>query len=216
VVIDQRGASGCTKTYGFSIVCLVSACAVLIPVSVLFGEAIVNAWLPIYKAVFVWVADEFKLLQLFIDKEGVDRVIRAQVSWQPMVMYSGKAILTNSNGVANTSTLLAHALLGPMVAILIAFAWPLATKPNGGVVKPALRQWVARLMLLIPAVSICVLIDIPFVLVGELWALALPSLDPQAVSPLIIWKQFLQNGGRYALNAVAGIFAVVGAQRLAI
>jgi hypothetical protein len=214
VASEQLGGASSHKTYRYSIVCLITVCAVLLPVSVLYGEAIVSAWLPTYKAVFIWITDEFKLRQLFIDKEGVDRVIRAQVSWQPYVMYGGKGILTNPDGIANASTLLAHALLGPIVAILVAVAWPLTKQSNDNVKKFASWQWVTRLVLLIPAVSICVLIDIPFVLAGELWELALPSLDPQATSPLIIWKQFLQSGGRYALNAAAGVFAVMGAQRV--
>jgi hypothetical protein len=214
VETEQLGELASHKTYLHSIVCLITVCAVLLPVSVVYGEAIVGAWLPTYKAVFIWITDEFKLRQLFIDKEGVDRVIRAQVSWQPYVMYGGKGMLTNPNGVANASTLLAHALLGPIVAILVALAWPLTKPPNDSSKKLASRQWVTRLALLMPAASICVLLDIPFVLAGELWELALPSLDPQATSPLIIWKQFLQGGGRYALNAAAGIFAVIGAQRI--
>jgi hypothetical protein len=214
VATEQLSDATSAKTYRHSIVCLVTACAVLLPISVLYGEAIVSAWLPTYKAVFIWVADEFKLRQFFIDKEGVDRVIRAQVSWQPYIMYGGKGTLTNPNGVANASTLLAHALLGPIVAILVAVAWPLKNRSNDSVQKFALWQWVTRLVLLIPAVSICVLLDIPFVLAGELWEIALPSLDPQATSPLIIWKKFLQGGGRYALNAAAGVFAVMGAQRV--
>lgn len=188
--------------------------AVLLPLAVLYGEAFVSSWLSAYRAVFAWVADDFKLLNLYVDHEGADRVLRARVMWQHIVFIGGKVIYPDPRGTANASTLLAHALQGPLVAMLAAIAWP--TRAQTATSKP-LRPWVewaARPITLLPLLTMLVLIDMPIVLAGELWDLALDMLDPGATSALVIWKQFMQGGGRYALGLVAGILAVLFARWL--
>jgi hypothetical protein len=97
---------------------LLIASAVLIPIAVNFGESIVRSMLPMFAVVFEWVADDFKLLRLAIDSEGADRVLRATVMWKHITFLGGHVIYPDPRGTANASTLLAHALQGPLVAIL--------------------------------------------------------------------------------------------------
>ncbi len=193
---------------------LTLAAAVLLPLAVLYGEVLVSSWLSAYRVVFSWVADDFKLLTLYIDHEGADRVLRARVMWRHIVFIGGKVIYPDPRGTANASTLLAHALQGPLVAVLVAIAWPIwAPSANDKPMRPWL-EWVARAVVLPPLLAVLVLIDMPVVLAGELWGMALDALEPGAISALVIWKQFMQGGGRYALGLTAGVLAVLAARRL--
>lgn len=185
------------------------AATILLPLAVLYGEALVKSWLVAYEAIFEWVADDFRLLNLFIDHEGADRVIRARIMWKHIVVIGDKVIYPDPRGTANASTLLAHGLQGPLVAILAAVAWPV----RKGWPADSLPwiEWVCRGAMLLPLLVVLVLVDIPMVLAGELWKLALDGLDPGSTSALVIWKSFMQGGGRYALGLAAGMLAVQAA-----
>lgn len=186
---------------------LLIASAVLIPIAVNFGEGIVRSMLPVFAVVFEWVADDFKLLRLAIDSEGADRVLRATVMWKHIAFLGGHVIYPDPRGTANASTLLAHALQGPLVAMVTACAWP-TTRAVG---VSASRVWTelgVRQLVLLPLVAILIGIDIPIVLAGEIWHFILDAMAPGTSSILVAWKFFMQGGGRYALGLGAGILAV--------
>jgi hypothetical protein len=183
---------------------LVIAAMVALPLAVLHGERMVHAMLPMFGAVFEWVSNDFKLLRLAIDHEGADRVLRATVMWKHIVFIGGHVIYPDPRGTANVSTLMAHALQGPLTALLVTCAWP----SDGNASHEAWREVAARLLVLGPLLPVLICIDLPVVLAGELWQLALDALDPNASSMLVYWKSFMQGGGRYALGFGAAILAV--------
>lgn len=183
---------------------LLFAAMVALPIAVLHGEHLVQAMLPMFGAVFEWVSDDFKLLRLAIDHEGADRVLRATVMWKHIVSIGGHVIYPDPRGTANVSTLMAHALQGPLTALLVTCAWP----SGGNSSREAWRGIASRMLVLVPLLLVLVCVDLPVVLVGELWQLALDALDPGADSMLVYWKNFMQGGGRYALGFGAAILSV--------
>lgn len=191
---------------------LLFAAMVALPLAVLHGERMVHAMLPMFGAVFEWVSGDFKLLRLSIDQEGADRVLRATVMWKHIVFIGGHVIYPDPRGTANASTLMAHALQGPLTAVLMTFAWP---SDGGSSIREAWRGLASRLLVLGPLVLALICIDLPVVLVGELWQLALDALDPGASSMLVYWKSFMQGGGRYALGLGAAVLAVRWGRSLA-
>lgn len=180
--------------------------AILVPLAITFSEGLVEAMLPAYREVFFWAGEEFRLMSLGIDREGADRVLRATVTWKDGIGLGGQMMPSDLQATANASTLIAHALQGPLVAIIATFAWPAAQR----------WEYAWRGIFLIPLLAALILSDIPCVLAGELWAMATDVLTPGAVSPLVMWKAFLQGGGRYALAIVAAILAVQGGRRVII
>ncbi|TDP78734.1 hypothetical protein EV672_11712 [Aquabacterium commune] len=183
---------------------LLAAAAVLIPTTVLFGERIVVALLPLMREVFEWVGGDFKLLRLAVDREGADRVVRATVMWKHIVFIGGHVIYPDHRGTANASTLIAHVLQGPLAALLVTCAWPL----TAGTGRIACKQLASRLLILSPWLLILVCADVPAVLAGELWQMALDVLAPGSKSALVYWKNFLQGGGRYALGLAGAVAAI--------
>lgn len=181
---------------------------VLVPLILLNREALVDAALPMIGAVFKWVADDFRLLDLSIAQAGSDRVVKVTVMWQHIQVVGNHVIYPDARGTATASTLLAHTLQGPCAAIVAAFAWPLAAGRN--------RWWreiAARVLVLLPLLALLVVVDTPFVLAGELWGMVLDALDPNAFSVLVAWKTFLQGGGRYALGLAIASLAIHVARR---
>jgi hypothetical protein len=48
-------------------------------------------------------------------------------------------------------------------------------------------------------------LDVPFVLWASLWSLHVDSYAPDLWSPLLVWRDFLQGGGRFALAVLLGL-----------
>lgn len=179
--------------------------ALLLPLGVAFGERWVVAWLPVYRIVIGQVAAEFRIQSLVLDREGADRVLRLRVSLRPVLLLGGKLTYPDPRGSANASTLVAHAVQGPLLAMLTALAWPARRRTE--------IAW--RLLPLAPLVALLVLCDLPCVLAAELWEILIAHLAPDTFSPLVAWRNFLQGGGRLALGLAAGAASVALAARIA-
>ncbi|WP_290642358.1 hypothetical protein, partial [Aquabacterium sp.] len=104
----------------------------------------------------------------------------------------------------NASTLLGNIILIGALLISTVFAWP------------ARRWWVFpfRALAIPPALALLWSLDVPMVLWGAIWSLHVDAFAPDLFSPLLIWCQFLQGGGRFAMTALLGILIGLGTNRL--
>lgn len=207
--VPPRGIAGAT------LLRLLVASALLLPLASLYGDVWTAWWLPAYRQVFTWVAEDFKLLQLAIDVESGQQVLKVQVSWRSVAFIGDRMIFPDPRGTATSSTLLADALRGPLLAALAAAAWPTAFRFGA---LGQLTRWVecsARVLVLVPLIVVLTLIDLPLVLAGVLWRMVLDAMGPEVTSPLVIWATFLLGGGRSALGLLAGVLAALLARPLA-
>lgn len=170
------------------------AIACLLPVMALFGEALVRLCLPAYRAVFDQVVPELRLIELTVDLEGADRVVRAEVTLDRVVVLGNRVFSPDIRGRAYASTLAMNAIQGPMVAILATVAWPARRR----------TQIVWRLLLVVPIAGSAMLVDAPCVLAAELWKILLDAAATDRWSALVAWNNFLQGGGRHALGIAIG------------
>lgn len=178
---------------------LVLTTAVLLPVVVLFGEACARLFLPLYAEVFRWIAPEFRLIGMAIVTEGADRVVRAEVTLDQIVIVGNRVFSPDPRGRAHATTLALNAMLGPATAIMTAVVWP---------ARRALEvAW--RALVLLPFAVLTMLADAPCVLAAELWAILLEISQASDWSALVGWKSFLQGGGRYAIGIALGVAAVL-------
>lgn len=175
------------------------AAVILTTIAIATGETIVNTLLPAYRLVFETLLDDFRLVSMGVGQEGPDRVLRAEVTWRQIAVIAGHVIYPDPRALATASTLATHALQGPIVALLACNAWPVVHY------RPAWLQLAMRSLLMAPMLPVLILVDAPMVLAAELWAIVLDAFDSKAVSPLVVWKTFLQGGGRYAIGLAAGV-----------
>ncbi len=176
----------------------------LLLAAVCCGEAMVEACLPLFHKTFSVLASEFNVVSIVLDREGADRVVRATVSLRSPLVIDGRVFFPDPRGIANASTLIAHALQGPVVMLAIALAWPASR----------LVEHACRVLLLAPLLLALLALDVPSVLAGELWRTVVDALAPGSTSALLGWKSFMQAGGRYALASAGAIVAVQGARWL--
>lgn len=177
---------------------LLLAATVLVSLGILQGAVVVEHCLPAYQAAFEHLADEFRVVRFALDREGADRVVRAEVALRPVVVIRGKPMTPDPRGRANASTLALNGLLAPMLALLTVLAWPARRT----------IEYPVRVLATLPALAILLLLDTPAVLAAELWETVLDRVAPGAFSPLVLWKDFLQSGGRQALGVAIGLLAV--------
>lgn len=168
--------------------------------SVRLGEAL----MPSFRAELLWLDDTYRIDALYLDHEGADQVIRVRVGQARYIMIKDMVFAPHPLGTANASTLLGNIILIGALLISTVFAWP------------ARRWWVFpfRALAIPPALALLWSLDVPMVLWGAIWSLHVDAFAPDLFSPLLIWCQFLQGGGRFAMTALLGILIGLGTNRL--
>lgn len=182
-----------------------AACALLLVLAQLAGRELLEALLPAYRWMVGLLDDRYRILYLGLASQGADSVVRLDVALQRPVLIGGQIVMPDPRGHAQVTTLAGSALQAVVVFLAALLAWPLRARTEAAF----------RALLGLPAGLLLLLADLPFVLVGELWALFVERYAPGAFSPLLAWKDFLQGGGRLALACAGGALAVGGAQALA-
>jgi hypothetical protein len=178
------------------------ACGVLLAFAHYFGRDLLELILPLFRWELGVLDDRYRILHFGLAAQGADGSIRLDVALQRPVVVGGHLVLPDPRGHASVTTLAGHVLQPVIVFLALLVAWPARARGE------ALIRAACGLALL----PVLLLIDLPFVLTGELWALFVDRYAPGSFSPLLAWKDFLQGGGRLALAFAAGGM-VIGASR---
>jgi len=181
-----------------------AACSVLLVLMHFVERDLLELILPLFRWELGVLDDHYKIVQLGLATQGADGVIRLDVTLQRPVFVSGHLVLPDPRGRANVTTLSGNVLQPVIVFLALLVAWPAR-----GWTETAARTCCGLLLL-----PVLMMVDVPFVLMGELWALLLDRHAPTSFSPVIAWKEFLQGGGRLALAFTAGGLAIVLASRI--
>ena len=177
--------------------------AVLATAALHFGTQIGVALLPAFKAEIQWLDDTYRIDRLYLDHEGADQVFRIEVGQARYIVLNGRSFYPDPRGKANASTLLGNATLPVALLIALVLAWP---AQRGG-------AYVWRFAMLPVALALIWSIDVPMVLWGSIWTLHVDAFAPDLFSPLLIWLNFLQNGGRLACPIILGVIVATASNR---
>ncbi len=164
------------------------------------GGQLVEALLPLYRAVLDGVLADFGVLSLEIGYRR-EHVFIAKLVAEQMPVVHGRVLPTGFT--VDTVTPIYGALIHPVVLAAAALAWP------------GLR-WRGRLLRLLASLPLLLLLevlDVPLVLASSVNDLLSFSLDPEAdqASRLVDWGRLMDGGGRFAL-AIAAVFAAAWLQ----
>jgi hypothetical protein len=166
--------------------------------SALAGERILGATMPMLQRSFEWAAPDFRVLEFGIGQVQAERRIAVVVTLARTTVVGSRALVPNARGRAEAVTPMAHALQGPVLALIGVAAWPASSR----------RALLCRLMLAAPVALLLLLADAPLVLAASLQQLLIDALAPGEASLLVAWSQFLRGGGRYALALLAAALAI--------
>ncbi|MBI5751406.1 MAG: hypothetical protein HZA59_04570 [Hydrogenophilales bacterium] len=180
------------------------AIALLLTLNQFYGKAVTESLLPTLRWELAQLDDTYRILDLSLDREGRDSVIRLDVGLERAVIVGGRALMPDPRARANVSTLAGHVTQPAILCLALPLAWP-ASKAI---------EYPVRALIAFGGLALVSLADVPFVLWAELWNLHVSAFEPDRFSPLLLWKNFLQGGGRFALGLALGVLAVVVGQAL--
>lgn len=171
---------------------------VLASLSFRFGAQLTESLLPAIQSEFEWLDDTYEIKGLYLDREGADQVVRIVVSQARCLVLRDRAFCGDPRGRANASTLLGNITLPAVLLLALVLAWPVA--------RPS--ELVFRMILAPISLALMWALDVPFVLWSAIWSLHVDAFAPDMFSPLLIWSQFLQGGGRLVLAILFGLMVV--------
>jgi hypothetical protein len=159
------------------------------------AEPVTQVLLPLFKGELAALDGTFRVDRLYIDRDGADQVVRAEVGLARPLTLDGRTFRPDPRGKATASTLVGNVTFPCAMLAAVALAWPASGRRRG---------LALRIGLLAPALLLLCVLDVPFILWGALWGLVLQAAEPDRFSPLLIWSDFLIGGGSLALAAVLG------------
>lgn len=181
------------------ILLLFSACGLLwLGMGLAASRHIVGAMLPLLQREISWIAPQFTLTDLRLTHTGLEESIQVLVNTKRFRVIRGGYLPA---GIPLQSSTLAGNVLQPLILML-------SLVSGAGLIYR--RQFARMILISIPAAFALVMLDVPFVLVGALEDLVLSSansLSPNA-SLWILWMNFLNGGGRWALGIAAALTVI--------
>lgn len=151
-----------------------------------------------------WIDGTFRTVDLGVVSANGEAVIR-RVSTPAYAHELGGHVVFADTHTRLTAAAGAGMIFQPAIFILaLIFAWPWRD----------LRVLGMRAAVALPLVLGVVLLDVPMMLYGFTWYQEVSRLDPDRWSPLILWADFMNAGGRFALGIAAAAVAVAIADRL--
>lgn len=182
---------------------LVTAC--LTALAAMFQRELVQALLPWLEHWIAWLDATYRTVRLGLVQGGADLALQRTVTLAQVTVVGGQVLMPDPRGLGVFAVPAGHMLQPVVIASSLALAWPLR----------AASELLLRLLMLVPALATVVAVDLPLTLVALPWEVHVAAFEPDRFSPLLLWSQFLQGGGRLALGLLAGLGAVLAADRLA-
>jgi len=161
-----------------------------------WGTALVEALLPITRTLLSWIDGRFGVLFLGVEHNWQDTVIRLRLSFTTALFLGGQIILPDPRGALWVTTPTGSLLQPLVIAPAIAAALP------GQVAVRLTRFGLAALL----ALGFLV-IDLPITLHAIAWDTLAYDVKLNDFSPLLVWNQFMQSGGRLGLGVLLGASA---------
>lgn len=180
----------------------VLALGVLLVLSHLYGKVLATALLPVFRWEITQLDDAYQVLDLTLSQQGADTVVRLEAGLARIIVLGGHALQPDPRARADVSTLAGHIMQPAILSLALILAWP----------TRKVIEYPVRVLIAAGGIAFVILADVPFVLWAALWDIHVSAFEPERFSPLLIWRDFLQGGGRFALGLAVGVLAVMAGQ----
>jgi len=182
----------------------VAATSFLLMLNHWYGQQLIETLLPLFRSELLWLDDNYRILRFDLATQDSDSVIRLDVTLARFVVVGSHVISPDPRGHAVVTTLASSILRPAIFGLALLAVWPVQRT----------RQYIWRFVIGMPLLLMLLPLDVPLVLLGELWELLIAANTPRNFSLLIAWKDFLQGGGRLALALCAALVTIAIAKKL--
>lgn len=175
--------------WAFTVYTVLTVCALALVDA--YGEAV----LPLYRWEVGWVAPQYQLRDLNVDRASAEPTFKVTARNNDYLYVDGKVFSPGScifRGAVGFEPGLQHVVL----VLLVPLAWPGLTW----------KRRVAALACAIPVLGVLEFVDIPLAIVGGL-DLTNATYNHTPDSLAMVWSQILDTGGRLALGLAGGLVA---------
>lgn len=135
---------------------------------------------------------------LRIDRVGADTVIYMKAGIRELIVTGSQVTYADPRAEAVVTTPLGAFLIAPSILVTLVLGWPARNY----------REWALRLLVMAPLAAALFAIDAPFALDAYLWELHRDAHAPDATSPILAWKAFIAQGGRFILGGLAALICL--------
>lgn len=164
------------------------------------GATLVDAFLPALRLTLAWLDDRFVIVVLETGHGAHDTVVHLRTNLIRPMSLGGHVQWPIAAGWFDVTTPVGLMLQPLVVALGLAGAWP------GSLAERLSRLASAGLLALG-----FLLADLPLTLHATVWETFVQALEPGRYSAIIVWRDFMQAGGRLAI----GILLAMAAYRAA-
>jgi hypothetical protein len=165
------------------------------------AATLVKLLLPAIGAEITALDDNVSILQLDVVRDGPKSRIRMRADLLHPLYINGYrvaplAATSGGGGWYQVNLNVSSALKSPFILLVIVLSWPAHGR----------REWIKRLLIGIPLLSLLFAVDAPLDLLGNLEDGIAREFDPHGTRLLFTWATFLEGGGNAALAlALSGV-----------
>ena len=181
------------------LVCLL----VLMPLASHFAPVVATALLPAMKAELGWLDENYNILDMQVRQQGSDSSVWMQVGQAHSIVIGERVFMPDPRGRATASTLLGNAALPVVLILSCVLAAPFRQARTS--TERAVKLGLYRALATGVACVVVLATDVPFTLWASIWGIHMDIAQPDRFSPLLIWRDLLNGGGRLALGMGLGL-----------
>jgi len=178
-----------------TVVRFAALCVVIVPVLWNVLPPLCEPLLPLMKAEIRWLDDTFRVDRLYLTRETGEPIVRLEVSLARTLTIDGRTYIPDSRGKATSSTLVGHTVLPAALFLASLFAIPAAKG----------RATLIRLAAGPPGAILICAAETPTILLAGIWRWVLETVHSAQYPYLLIWDDFLQQGGGNVLAIGSGL-----------
>ncbi len=140
---------------------------------------------PALAAEIQWLDGTFTVQNLRATREGGELLFKMEVGLARPVTVGGRTFYPDPRGRAISSTLVANAVLPTVLFVASLFAMPGA--------RP--RNYLFRLGAAVPGALLIASVGVPLTLLANTWRIVYDAAGASGYPPLLLWSDFVQDGG---------------------
>lgn len=170
--------------------------AVVMALAWAWGRDLVQAVLPLARALIAALDHHFAIQFLGIDRDTQDTVVRLRVQLMNLLTVGKRVAAPTPGSLVDVTTTVGTMLQPIVIALGFAGAWP------GTAIRRLQRVCLAGLLGLL-----FLLIDLPLTLYAYVWDIHVYKAQQDVFSPLLMWHNFLHAGGRLGVGVLLALAA---------
>ncbi|MFH1813827.1 MAG: hypothetical protein ABIF28_06605 [Pseudomonadota bacterium] len=174
---------------------LVASASLVAILAIWQGEALMAHLLGPIRMVIDLIDHNHVVRVLRIDHVDADTVIYMKAGIRELIVTGSQVTFADPRAEAVVTTPLGAFLIAPSILLTLVLGWPARNY----------REWALRVLVMAPLAAVLFAIDAPFVLDAYLWELHRDAHAPDGTSPILAWKAFLAQGGRFILGGLAAL-----------